>query len=76
VDAHLLEEGARRLVILTNNGSSPAPVRLTLAEGARLRASELLMNAPLETSSAAGAFVVSLEIAAWGGAVVLAEPVA
>jgi len=76
VDAHLLEEGARRLIILTNNGSAAAALRLTLAEGARLRASELLTNAPLEASPAADEFVVSLEIAAWGGAVVLVEPVA
>jgi hypothetical protein len=69
VDAHLLLAGERRLVVLTNNGASPAAVRLEMPGFVAARAHELLHSAPVQL--AAGA--VRLEVAAWDGAVVVLE---
>jgi beta-galactosidase GanA len=74
LDAHLLTDGDRRLAILTNNGPAPASARITLPGAAAPHVAELLTGAPLELSLAEGAFTVELEIAGWGGAVILAEP--
>ncbi len=68
VDAHLLLAGERRLVVLTNNGAQASAVSVGIAYS---HAAELLQGSPLTLAEDRLSFVI--ELAAWGGAVVVLD---
>lgn len=68
---HPQQDAGRRLVLLTNNGSEPARVRVRVPGFTPARAVEILNEAPLMLSEDDAS--VALELAPWGGAVVSLE---